>query len=366
MVTILDRMLFWAFLRSYIFVGVSFISLFVVIDLFTHLDAYVNRPGGWWAILQHIGQYYLVRLPQMFDFLAEAITLMAATFTVAWMLRNNELLPQLSAGIPTRRVIRPVLVGSVITLLLPPLNQEFVIPELADQLMTSRDDPEGAKAQVLLGAFDSSGIHLEGQAGYRKDKRIEWLYVTFPEHSPGGMIHLVAAEAFYIPPGDGPLTGGWLLIKATPDSFTGPTPMHLTVLGPGRFFLKVETANFDAVNRGNTWYVHAATSRLYELLTQSEGRRQEKMAVLFHTRLTRPIVGTLLVLLGVSVILWNPQRHVVLSAGLCVVIGAGFYVCLLGCKALGEADYITAPLAAWLPVLLYGPMAVVAYDAMHT
>jgi hypothetical protein len=46
MVTTLDRMLFWAFLRSYIFVGVSFISLFVVIDLFTHLDAYVNRPGG--------------------------------------------------------------------------------------------------------------------------------------------------------------------------------------------------------------------------------------------------------------------------------------------------------------------------------
>jgi lipopolysaccharide export system permease protein len=102
------------------------------------------------------------------------------------------------------------------------------------------------------------------------------------------------------------------------------------------------------------------------LLTNSEGRRQEKMAVLFHTRLTRPLVGALLVLLGVSVILWNPQRHVVLSAGLCVVIGAGFYVCVVGCKALGDAEYITPPLAAWLPVLLYGPIAIVAYDAMHT
>lgn len=366
MITTLDRMLLGAYVRSYVFAGISFISLFIVIDLFTHLDAYVNRSGSWWTITRHIFHYYVVRLPQVFDLMAEAITLMAATFTVAWMLKNNELLPQLSAGIPTRRVIRPVLVGSVATLLLPPLNQQFVIPELAEQLMTSRDDPEGAKAQVLLGTFDSSGIHLEGQAGFRKDKRIEWMYITFPEHSPGGMIHLTAAEAFYIPPSDEPLSGGWLLINATPDSFTGSPPLNLTVLGPGRFFLKVETANFDAVNRGNSWYIHASTTRLYELLTKSEGRRQEKLAVLFHTRLTRPIIGTLLVVLGVAVILWNPQRHVVLSAGLCVVIGAGFYVCVLGCKALGDADYITPPLAAWLPVLLYGPPALLAYDAMHT
>ena len=90
---------------------------------------------------------------------------MAATFTVAWMQRNNELLPQLSAGIPTRRVIRPVLLGAAITISLAPLNQEFVIPEVADELMTARDDPEGSKAQVLMGAFDTVRRPLEGGRG---------------------------------------------------------------------------------------------------------------------------------------------------------------------------------------------------------
>ena len=112
MITTLDRMFLLAYFRSYLIVWTSLISLFIVIDLFTHLDAFMNRPGGFVIIANYIARYYAYRVPQVFDLLAEPITLMAATFTVAWMQRNNELLPQLSAGIPTRRVIRPVLLGA--------------------------------------------------------------------------------------------------------------------------------------------------------------------------------------------------------------------------------------------------------------
>jgi lipopolysaccharide export system permease protein len=367
MITTLDRMVLVAFFRSYAIVWSSLISLFVVIDLFTHLDAYMNRPGGFIVIANYIVRYYAYRIPQVFDLLAEPISLMAATFTVAWMQRNNELLPQLSAGIPTRRIIRPILLGGAFTLTFAPLNQEFLIPEIADELMTARDDQEGAKAQILMGAFDTSGVHLEGQAGFRRDKRIEQFYATFPESSRSGMVHLSASEAIYIPPGDGPLSGGWMLTNTSPETFTdGRAPTNVTMLGTGRCFLKVETADFDTVSRGGTWYVYASTSRLREMLTGAEPRRQVKMAVQFHTRITRPFVGCLLVLLGVSVILWNPNRHVILSAGLCLAIGAGFFACVLACKALGDADYITPPLAAWLPVIIYGPLALVAFDAIHT
>ena len=366
MITTLDRMVLVAFFRSYAIVWACFISLYVVIDLFTHLDAYVNRPGGIAVIARYIILYYGYHIPEVFNFFPEAITLVAATFTIAWMQRNNELLPQLSAGVPTRRIILPVLFGAAITQTFAPLNQEFLIPEIADELMTARDDQEGSKAQILMGAYDTSGVHLEGQAGFRRDKKIENFYATFPESSTSRMVHLSASEAIYIPPGDEPLSGGWMMTNATPESFPGPTPKNLTALGTGRFFLKVDNADFDTVSRGGTWYVHASTSRLREMLTGAEPRRQVKMAVQFHTRITRPLVGCLLVLLGVSVILLNPNRHVILSAGLCLIIGFGFYACFFGCKALGDADYITPPLAAWLPVMIYGSFAVVAFDAIHT
>ena len=368
MTNILDRMVLLAYFRSYLIVWASLISLYIVIDLFTHLDSFVNRPGGAVGVVTYIAQYYGYRIPQVFDLMAEPIALLAATFTVSWMQRNNELLPQLSAGVPTRRVVRPVLIGAAIAVSLAPLNTEFLIPEVADELMASRDDPEGAKAQILMGAYDTSGVHLEGQAGYRRDRRVERLCATFPESSPNGMFYIIAAEAVYIPPGDGPYTGGWMMTGVEEaDRLEGrPLPKSFTVLGTGRCFLKTDNADFDTVARGQTWYVYASTSRLKEMLAGDEPRRQVKIAVLYHTRITRPVVGVLLVMLGVSVILWNQNRHVALSAALCLGIGVGYYACVLGCKALGDGDYISPALAAWLPVMIYGPVALVSFDMIHT
>ena len=109
MITTLDRMFLVSYFRSYAIVWTSLIGLYVVLDLFTPLDDFMNKPGGFAASAEHIITYYGYRIPQLFDLMAEPITLMAAAFSVSWMQRNNELLPQLSAGIPTRRAIRPIL-----------------------------------------------------------------------------------------------------------------------------------------------------------------------------------------------------------------------------------------------------------------
>lgn len=363
MITTLDRMFLVSYFRSYAIVWTSLIGLYVVLDLFTHLDDFVNKAGG----ARHIINYYIPRIPQLFDLMAEPITLMAAAFSVSWMQRNNELLPQLSAGIPTRRAIRPILLGAAVTLSLGPLNSEFVIPEVADRLMTARDDPDGARAQLLLGAYDSpTGTHLEGLAGYRKDRKVDKINITFAETSPSGMLHMTAAEGVYVPPGDGPLTGGWMLTRTNPDTFDGPLPTNVTALGTGRFFLKVTDADYDAVCRGGTWYIYAPTSKLREMLSDPEPRRRGKMAVMFHTRLTRPLVGSVMVILGLSVILWNPNRHVIISAGLCMALSAALNLFVIACKYLGDQDVLPPPLAAWLPVMLFGPLAVVAFDSVHT
>ncbi|MBP3955872.1 LptF/LptG family permease [Gemmata sp. G18] len=367
MITAIDRMFLVTFFRSYAIVLVSLISLFVVIDLFTHLDDFVNKPGGFAASVRHITVYYGNRVPELFDLLGNFMTLIAGAFTVAWMQRNNELLPLLSAGVPTRRAVRPVLLGSALTLALAPLNQQFVIPEVADQLTMQRDDPDRAKAQVLMGAYDASGIHFEGFAGYKKDRRVDRMCVTFPENSPSGMLHLTAEEAVFIPKnGDDPLTGGWLLTRTAPESFEGKLPTNLTVLGTSRFFIKVQDADYDTVCRGGAWYVYASTTDLREMLIDPEPRRRGKMAVLFHTRVTRPFVGMLMVVFGLSVILWNPNRHVIISSGLCLLISGGLFLFVIACKYLGDQDVLPAALAAWLPVIVFGPPALVAFDSVHT
>jgi lipopolysaccharide export system permease protein len=363
--TTLDRMFLVSFFRSYAIVWTSLISLYVVIDLFTNIDDFGKPGGGLRSVVEHIVAYYGHKIAQIFDLMAEAITLMAAMFSVAWLQRNNELLPQLSAGIPTRRVIRPILIGAAATLALGPINKELVIPRIADELMKNRDDREGSKAMVLMGAYDPSGVHIEGMAGFRKDRRIIKFYATFPESSPNGMFHLAAEEAQYVPPGDGAETGGWVLKKTDPEVIDRAPP-NLVMLDPGRFFLKTPDTDFDAVSRGATWYMFASTAKLRELLERPEPRRQAKIAVEFHRRITRPVTGALLVLLGLAVILQNPNRHVFISTGFCLSFCAAFFALDLGCKFLGNNDYVSPPLAAWLPVLIFGPITLAAFDAIHT
>jgi lipopolysaccharide export system permease protein len=371
-ITTLDRLFLASYFRSYLIVLTSLLSLYVVIDLFTNIDSFGKAGGGVRGVAEHVLTYYGYQVALIFDRLAEAITLLAAMFAVSWMQRNNELLPQLSAGIPTRRVVRPVLLGAAATLSLGALNQELVIPRIAGKLALPKDDPDGSKAQTLTGAYDpATGVHVEGVLGVRKDLKVVMFFATFPDAAPSGMFHLTADEAFYRPADGTEYSGGWEL-RQKPDAggrlWQPPEklPPYLKLIRDGRYFLYTKDVDYDVVTRGATWFLYASTPKLRELLARPDPRRQAKVAVLFHMRLTRPLVGAVLVLLGLGVILRNPNRHVFISAGLCLVFAATFYLLVLGCKYLGDNNLVAAPLAAWLPVLLFGPVTLVQFDAVHT
>jgi lipopolysaccharide export system permease protein len=77
-------------------------------------------------------------------------------------------------------------------------------------------------------------------------------------------------------------------------------------------------------------------------------------------------MGMLLIFLGLSVILRDQNRNVFISAGLCLCVCALFFGVTFLCKHLGNHDYLPPALAAWLPVLLFGPIAFVLFDAVHT
>src|SRR5580658_10222546 len=133
--TILDRMLFVSFLRAYFICLTSTLSLYIIVDLFTHLDDFAADSDRFIDIINNILNYYGYRSIQYYDRLCEAIALLAAMFSVAWMQRSNELLPCLSAGVSTHRIIRPIIFGCTLMLGLGIVIQELVIPRIAKTLM---------------------------------------------------------------------------------------------------------------------------------------------------------------------------------------------------------------------------------------
>src|SRR5262245_47538064 len=123
---ILDRQMIRSYLKAYLICLLSLLSLYIVVDLFTNIEDFAQNQKNVLGVLKQIGTYYGYKVTQIFDRLSEAIALLAAMFTVAWMQRNNELIPLLSAGVSTQRVVRPVLISACAMLVLTVLNQELL------------------------------------------------------------------------------------------------------------------------------------------------------------------------------------------------------------------------------------------------
>jgi lipopolysaccharide export system permease protein len=155
------------------------------------------------------------------------------------------------------------------------------------------------------------------------------------------------------------------MIGCTPQNLD-PIKDVLEIKDAGRYVLHTRGVDFAALTRDHKWFQLASTLELYRELQRPDSTRLAKIAVLFHTRLTRPILGMVLVFMGLSVILRDQTRNVIISSGLCLVLCGVFFAAVYACKMLGDNEYLSPALAAWLPVLGFGPFAVVMYDAVQT
>jgi lipopolysaccharide export system permease protein len=366
MVKQIDRQMIRGYLKAYFVCLVSLLSLYIVVDLFTNLDDFIhnNSDNGLAKVVQRIGSYYGFRLPQFFDRLCEAIVLLAGMFTVAMMQRNNEQIPLLSAGVSTHRIVTPIITSACFMMMMTTLNQELVIPRIRYRLSLERSDQEGTREVGVYGHFEPNLIHLEGDRAVRKDKLVHNLRCTIPETIDGNLYHICAKEAKYRE-GDQPHKGTWELIGCTPTKLD-PIPGILDVKDEGRYFLHTRNVDFEALTRDHKWFQLVSTWELYQELQRPDSTRLAMIAVLFHTRLTRPLLGMVLIVMGLSVILRDQTRNVIISSGMCVVLCALFFTGVYACKMLGDNEFISPALAAWMPVLVFGPFAIVMFDAVQT
>ena len=375
MFTILDRQMIFSYVKAYLFCLVSLMGLFIVVDLFMNLEDFTANRKDFQSVVTYIGTYYGYKSFQIFDRLCEAVVLLAGMFTVAWMQRNNELLPLLSAGISTRRAVQPVILCAFAMMGLVVANQEFALPNVDAFMVENRQNPDGAKEIDVKGAYDANGIFVGGKTAIKKDGLIKEFVTLIPAQIGRGQIQtLQAREARYIPEAEGDKrSGGWHLKNTTPPSIPDwPADQHdiLLPLDQGEYFLKTKDLDLETVCRVKNWFMYLPTLKLVNELDRPNNTPiiLNILAIEFHKRLTRPVVGVILILLGLSVILRDQNRNLFISAGLCLILCVVFFAAIFTCQYLAKEsqDWVSPALAAWLPVIVFGPVSLVMYDAVHT
>jgi lipopolysaccharide export system permease protein len=369
---LIDGLILRSFYKAWCICFFSLVSLYIVIDLFNRLDDLASAGDGTaLTLLSLIGQHYGHQLVLIFDRLCGTIVMLAATFTVTWMQRTNEILPLLAAGVPMRRILRPVFIGTVSMVLLSVANREFLMPHIAEQLQNPPSDPRGEKVRQAGSAYEPNGILISATLGEKKGMLTTGFSCTAPEKLAGSLVHITAGEARYVPRGPKQPSGGWLLTEATPGDLPHWSNPVIEVLEPGKpgmgkYFLHTERVDFEMLTRSRNWYQFASVFELFSELQKPDAARLSSLAIQMHLRFTLPLLTVIMVMMGLAVLLRDQNRNMFLNAGLCLILAGAFLGACHLSRHVGEQEYLSPALAAWLPVLGFGPASLAMFDAMHT
>lgn len=99
-----------------------------------------------------------------------------------------------------------------------------------------------------------------------------------------------------------------------------------------------------------------------------EGNRQpatswsNQRRVDVHWRIIQPIFDLTLVLIGLPLVISRGERSLFVAASVCLLLVMLMILVVIGSHAMGAARIVSPPsLAAWLPVLIFLPIAFVMY-----
>ncbi len=369
---IIDRYLLCQFLRTFVICYISLAGLFIVFDAFTNLEEFMNNSEGAIGLFKLLGSFYGYQSIMFFDRTAGLLTLTAATFTISWFQRNNEMTALLAAGVSRIRMVAPILIAGVAIAVFSTANRELIVPRFRREMARRPQDLATDQGKAIERSYDNqTDIHLGGELAYADQQRIEKPQFLLPLKLDHFARQLTAENAYYKPPQKG-RPGGYLLDEVTqPEDIAkrrtlklGKRPVVITPrdapdwLEPNQCFV-VSDVTFEQLTSGQKLRRFASTAQLIAGLHNPSLDYGPSVRVAVHTRIVNPFMDLTLLFLGLPLVASRQSRNVFLAVGMCALVVACFLLVVIGCQYLGTSVFLpNAALAAWIPLIIFVPIAV--------
>jgi lipopolysaccharide export system permease protein len=382
-VKILDRYVLLAFLKNYLISFMVLIGLYIVLDLVFNFDeliegqtrnAAIGGLASFVSVLYVIWDYYFYQVFLIYAQLSGVIAVVAAAFTLVRLSRFNELTATLAAGVPLLRIAAPIIIASLVLNVLLLADQEAVIPRLIPKLNRKHDEV-GQRTT-------STWYRLNAMQDEKRGLLFAGRYTPPTEHSPAEMrefdlierdehdnptAFLTAQQATW----DGKawaLTGGRRVTGIQPNQRRS-RPQVVK-----EYSSDVTPEEIELFRSGD--YVELlSTARINELLAPERAASFGAIDLLRvkHARVTQWFMNVVAVLLGIGCILTRePGRLKIDGAKLLIGVGlamASVFLChqIAAHPPAGAqwADRWPA-IMAWIPIFIFGPLAIFLLDRMHT
>ncbi|UCG50014.1 MAG: LptF/LptG family permease [Phycisphaerales bacterium] len=364
---ILDRYVVRNFLVGYAIAFGVLMGLRIIIDLFVGLDEFTERADrGTMAVLMHIATYYGLNATLYFRDFAGMITVVAAAFSLGKMVRLNELVAVMASGVSLKRVIVPIVFLALLLTGVLVIDQELVIPRLADKLVRSKDEVPGEESYDIWFIADGKGSLI---CSTRFDVETSTLYrpTIIKRRRIGDSIRwqfsgwLSAKKATY-----NAQTRLWDLAEGQlieKDSMKGIEPVDSYDSG--------DLVPKDIPVRRQARHKTLLSSRQLSALAMQKTKIKD-LAQLYserHFRITDPIINLIMLMISLPILVCRDPKAMKSSVAVSFGLTAACFITTFVCKifATEVVFYRVMPeLWAWLPVGIFLPIAFLELDSMKT
>jgi lipopolysaccharide export system permease protein len=347
-------------------------GLYVVIDGFTNIDEFQQASNDTWVVVQTMGRHYGYQFSAFFDMLAAILSVVSIIVVFGLLQKHGEIAPILAAGVPTMRLVRPFLFGTILINVLIVANQELIIPEIAHILQAKRYEPDTDGKDVEPIYDYATHIRIDGRELFIAGRRLEGANFVLPVPEIAmDLITLNAKEARFHE-ATAERRAGWHLKDVTPRF----SELPLTTVGkrivmplesPDDVFV-VTDISFDQLSNKNTSYKYVRTSELIDRIRNPAfGSASVKAQIIhLHSRLVTPLANVLCVFVAVPLILRKESRSLVVNMAICAAVLGVLYGVGQGFLYCGRVNWLPADLSAWCSPILMGVLGAWLNDLTQT
>jgi lipopolysaccharide export system permease protein len=371
MMTIIDRYVLGAFVKNYL------ISLMVLVGMYIALDMVFNfgnltQALPWaenftvWRMISDIADFYFYKAFFFFVQLSGMIAVVAAAFTVVRLSRLNEMTALLAAGTPLIRIAMPIIIaGVVLNVILLPIDQEVIIPQMIPKLMRDHGDvhesslktyPVNMMEDPVGGLFNAAAYSPPRKSSPAK---IEYLDVIERDAEFQPVEHLYADEAVWnttLKRWD--LTNGFSVPIAAPEE-----QVRLAQATPRAYYKTQMTPDEIALNLGKGYIELLPLQKINQLLSLNRYGTLDLLRAK-HLRVAQWLLNVFLLLLAISTVLTREPGRLKSSAIKCLVLtglcmGSVFVTYQMAASPPNpQLTNLWPALMAWVPIFIFGPLSI--------
>jgi lipopolysaccharide export system permease protein len=362
--SIIDRYVARTFLSGYLILMLVGMGLYILTDLLVNIDEFTkDETVPLSQVLRLMADYYVCNLPLYYSQLGGPLMAIAGAFTLGMMLRNNELTALVAAGMPLQRLAVPVVACSVLLVAVWMANRELLLPELAYKIARKHDDVVTQRTSGVHCARDDNNAILTAVSFFPQEKRLESVYIIEPD-AEGAPRQLVQADAAIYDA----QRHTWRLERGVRKTMYDP--LSEQGLGPS-----IETDSVDeypftltpeelVLRRDSEWAELLSLRELNALLQSRNLANRPTIDMSRHVRLTQPLLQWILLLLALPFFLVREPANVLAAGGRALLLAGAFFLVAFVAHSIVKGE--SHALIAWIPILAFGPVAVVQLANVKT